>query len=44
MSKENIYIKRVSNLRELMRQKILKLFVTHDDEHLLENTSKVSKD
>ena len=41
MSKENIYIKRVSKLRELMRQKNIEAFlVTHDDEHLLENTSK----
>ena len=41
MSKENIYIKRVSNLRELMRQKNIEAFlVTHDDEHLLENTAK----
>ena len=41
MSKKNIYIKRVSNLRELMRQKNIEAFlVTHDDEHLLESTSK----
>ena len=41
MSKENIHIQRVSNLRELMRQKNIEAFlVTHDDEHLLENTSK----
>ena len=41
MSKENIYIKRVSNLREVMRKKNIEAFlVTHDDEHLLENTSK----
>ena len=41
MSKENIYIKRVSKLRKLMRQKNIDAFlVTHDDEHLLENTSK----
>ena len=41
MSKENIYIKRISNLREVMRKKNIEAFlVTHDDEHLLENTSK----
>ena len=41
MSKENIYTKRVLKLRELMRQKNIEAFlVTHDDEHLLENTSK----
>ena len=41
MSRENIYIKRISNLREVMRQKNIEAFlVTHDDEHLLENTSK----
>ena len=41
MSKQNIYTKRVSKLRELMRQKNIEAFlVTHDDEHLLENTAK----
>ncbi len=41
MSKKNIYIKRVSSLREVMCKKNIEAFlVTHDDEHLLENTSK----
>ncbi len=41
MSKKNIYIKRISNLREVMRKKNIEAFlVTHDDEHLLENTAK----
>ena len=41
MSKKNIYIKRVSSLREVMRKKNIEAFlVTHDDEHLLENTAK----
>ena len=41
MSKENINIKRVASLREVMRKKNIEAFlVTHDDEHLLENSSK----
>ena len=41
MSKKNNFIKRVSSLREVMRKKKIEAFlVSHDDEHLLENTSK----
>ncbi len=40
MSKKSIYIKRVAVLRKIMRKKEIEAFlVTHEDEHLLENTS-----